>query len=117
MRSMLFVPGDRPERFAKAAASGADAVIFDLEDAVHPDRRPIARAAILDCLSTAARPVPYWVRINPADTPDALPDLAAVMQGRPDGIMLPKARNGADVLQVGLAGGTQPVVVGVSIAV
>ena len=101
MRSMLFVPGDRPERFAKAAASGADAVIFDLEDAVHPDRRPIARAAILDCLSTAARPVPCWVRINPADTPDALPDLAAVMQGRPDGIMLPKARNGADVLQVG----------------
>ena len=99
MRSMLFVPGDRPERFAKATASGADAVIFDLEDAVHPDRRPIARTAIVECLSAEARSVPYWVRINPVDTPDALSDLAAVMQGRPDGIMLPKARSGADVLQ------------------
>ncbi|MFO1407446.1 MAG: CoA ester lyase [Steroidobacteraceae bacterium] len=99
MRSMLFVPGDRPERFAKAAASGADAVIFDLEDAVHPDRRPAARMAILECLAKVARPVPFWVRINPVDTADALPDLAAVMQGRPDGIMLPKARDGADVLQ------------------
>lgn len=99
MRSMLFVPGDRPERFAKAVASGADAVIFDLEDAVHPDRRPAARAAILEYLGTALRPVPFWVRINPVETTDALPDLAAVMQGRPDGIMLPKARHGADVLQ------------------
>ncbi|NBO74167.1 MAG: CoA ester lyase, partial [Gammaproteobacteria bacterium] len=46
MRSMLFVPGDRPDRFAKAAASGADAVILDLEDAVALESRPQARAAI-----------------------------------------------------------------------
>lgn len=97
MRSMLFVPGDRPERFAKAAASGADAVILDLEDAVMPDRRPEARRAIAAYLAGAERTVPLWVRINPVDTDDAPLDLAAVIDGRPDGIMLPKARDGADV--------------------
>jgi len=97
MRSMLFVPGDRPERFAKAAASGADAVILDLEDAVMPERRPEARTAIAGWLAAAGRTVPAWVRINPVQTPDALLDLAAVVAARPDGIVLPKARDGADV--------------------
>jgi citrate lyase subunit beta/citryl-CoA lyase len=97
MRSMLFVPGDRPERFAKAAASGADAVILDLEDAVTPARRPAARAEVARWLETAERGVPLWVRINPVATDDALEDLAAVIDARPDGIVLPKARDGADV--------------------
>ena len=97
MRSMLFVPGDRPERFAKAVASGADAVIFDLEDAVFPERRAAARLEIARYLADAERQVPLWVRINAVTTDDALLDLAAVMDGRPDGIMLPKARDGADV--------------------
>jgi len=97
MRSMLFVPGDRPERFAKAVASGADAVIFDLEDAVVPERRAAARVEIARYLAGVERPVPLWVRINPVTTDDALLDLAAVIDGRPDGIMLPKARDGADV--------------------
>jgi citrate lyase subunit beta/citryl-CoA lyase len=97
MRSMLFVPGDRPERFAKAVASGADAVIFDLEDAVVPERRAAARLEIARYLADAQRQVPLWVRINPVATDDALLDLAAVIAGRPDGIMLPKARDGADV--------------------
>ena len=97
MRSMLFVPGDRPERFAKAGASGADAVIFDLEDAVAPERRAAARVEIARYLADADRQVPLWVRINPVTTEDALLDLVAVMDGRPDGIMLPKARDGADV--------------------
>ena len=100
MRSMLFVPGDRPERFAKAAASGADAVILDLEDAVTPERRPFARDAVARWLETVERTLPVWVRINPVDTADALPDLAAVIAGRPDGIVLPKARDGADVHRV-----------------
>ncbi len=100
MRSMLFVPGDRPERFGKAAASGADAVILDLEDAVVPDRRPYARIEITQWLASAERPVPVWVRINAVETDDALPDLAAVIEGRPDGIVLPKARDGADVHRV-----------------
>jgi len=100
MRSMLFVPGDRPERFAKAAASGADAVILDLEDAVMPERRPFARGEIAQWLASGERKVPVWVRINPVETADALPDLAAVIEGRPDGIVLPKARDGADVHRV-----------------
>src|SRR5512135_3280502 len=100
MRSMLFVPGDRPERFAKAAASGADAVILDLEDAVMPERRPFARREIAQWLTQGERKVPVWVRINPVETSDALTDLAAVIEGRPDGIVLPKARDGADVHRV-----------------
>ena len=100
MRSMLFVPGDRPERFAKAAASGADAVILDLEDAVMPERRAYARGEITKWLGASERRVPVWVRINPVETSDALEDLAAVIEGRPDGIVLPKARDGADVHRV-----------------
>jgi len=94
---MLFVPGDRPDRFAKAEASGADAVIFDLEDAVTPARRPRARVDVSNYLKMSDRQVPLWVRINPIETADALPDMAAIAFSRPDGIMLPKARNGEDV--------------------
>jgi citrate lyase subunit beta/citryl-CoA lyase len=97
MRSMLFVPGDRPDRFAKAEASGADAVIFDLEDAVTPARRPRARVDVSNYLKMSDRQVPLWVRINPIETTDALPDMAAIAFSRPDGILLPKARNGGDV--------------------
>lgn len=99
MRSMLFVPGDRPERFEKAANSGADAIILDLEDAVAPEQRPEARAAIRAFLLEVTRTVPCWVRINSVDT-EGLTDLQAVMGGRPDGIVLPKARDGADVQRV-----------------
>lgn len=94
---MLFVPGDRPDRFAKAVASGADAVILDLEDAVTPDRRGYARQAIAEYLRAPRQGVPIWVRINPVDSADVLPDLAAVVSARPDGVILPKARHGGDV--------------------
>lgn len=97
---MLFVPGDRPERFAKAIGSGADAVILDLEDAVTPAQRPAARMAIAEFLLQGDRPVPVWVRTNPVQSDEALLDLVAVIQGRPDGVILPKARSGADVLQL-----------------
>ncbi|MEY2625193.1 MAG: CoA ester lyase [Gammaproteobacteria bacterium] len=97
MRSMLFVPGDRPERFEKAEASGADAVILDLEDAVAAPQRPRAREAIATHLRRSARPVPLWVRINPVDSADALADLSSVVSAKPDGVVLPKARNGHDV--------------------
>jgi len=100
MRSLLFVPGDRAERFAKASASGADAVILDLEDAVMPERRLGARVEVARWLETAERGVPVWVRINPVATDDALEDLAAIIDARPDGIVLPKARDGADVHRV-----------------
>lgn len=72
-RSYLFVPGNRPERFAKALASGADAVIVDLEDAVPPEQKDAARASVAAWVA-AARPV--VVRINAADTPWFAGDVA-----------------------------------------
>jgi citrate lyase subunit beta/citryl-CoA lyase len=100
MRSLLFVPGDRPERMPKAHASGADAIILDLEDAVTPATRPQARRNAADFLQRADRTVPVWVRINPVQTDDALVDLAVIVAARPDGIVLPKARSGADLRQL-----------------
>ena len=64
-RSYLFVPANRPERIAKAFASGADAVIVDLEDAVAPDAKDAARAALANALNPAQ---PVIVRINAANT-------------------------------------------------
>ncbi len=66
-RAPLFVPGDRPQRFAKALASGADAVILDLEDAVAADRKATAREAVvafLDSLKPSLNSKPVWVRVN-----------------------------------------------------
>ncbi|MES2174383.1 MAG: CoA ester lyase [Pseudomonadota bacterium] len=96
LRSLLFVPGDRPDRFAKAAASGADALILDLEDSVAPERKPEARAAVADWLA-GDRSIPCFVRINPLDSDHSAADLAAVLPGRPDGIVLPKAEGAASV--------------------
>jgi citrate lyase subunit beta/citryl-CoA lyase len=100
MRSLLFVPGDRPERFAKASASGADAVILDLEDAVTAERRAAARGEVARHLTQAARRVPQWVRINPAGSAEALADLTAVIAARPDGIVLPKVASTDDLWRV-----------------
>lgn len=94
---MLFVPGDRPERFAKAEQSDADAIILDLEDSVALEHRAAARSAIAQHLRAATSSVPRWVRINPVFSPDFTLDLEAVVPARPAGVLLPKARNGADV--------------------
>jgi citrate lyase subunit beta / citryl-CoA lyase len=94
LRSLLFVPGDRPERFAKAAASGADAIILDLEDSVSLARKAEARTAVAGCLREPAR-VLRFVRINPVDGPFANADLAAATGA--DGIVLPKAQGAATV--------------------
>jgi citrate lyase subunit beta/citryl-CoA lyase len=96
MRSLLFVPGDRPDRFAKAAASGADALIIDLEDSVTPDRKAAARDAVAGALQQP-RTLPLLVRINPATLDD---DLRAVLPHRPDAIMLPKAEGAQSVLEL-----------------
>ncbi|WP_375402971.1 HpcH/HpaI aldolase/citrate lyase family protein [uncultured Sphingomonas sp.] len=107
-RSLLFVPGDRPERFPKAEASGADALILDLEDSVAPERKPAARAAIARWLA-GARTVPCLVRINPLSGGEARADLDAVLGARPDGIMLPKAEGAASVYAlVDMMGGVGP---------
>ena len=75
-RSFLFVPGDRPERFEKASASGADVVILDLEDAVAPAEKPAARSHVIAHLGSARTPTA--VRINEPGTPEGDADLAAM---------------------------------------
>jgi citrate lyase subunit beta/citryl-CoA lyase len=99
MRSWLFVPGDSEKKLAKSGTAGADVLILDLEDAVAPDRKPVARTLVAEhlCAHPGDRGSALWVRINSLDTPDALPDLAAAMAGRPDGIVLPKAEGPEDV--------------------
>jgi citrate lyase subunit beta / citryl-CoA lyase len=96
MRSLLFVPGDRPDRMAKALRSGADGLILDLEDAVAPAAKPGARKAVAEFLKAHPND-PLWVRINPLDGPEADKDLAAVLPSHPHGIVLPKAEGGASV--------------------
>lgn len=99
LRSLLFVPGDRPERFSKAAASGADAIILDLEDSVSPANKEAARAAIADYLS-GTREVVTLVRVNPLDGHMTAADVAAVIGARPDAIMLPKAEGAPSIQQL-----------------
>jgi citrate lyase subunit beta/citryl-CoA lyase len=101
LRSLLFVPGDRPERMAKAVASGADALILDLEDSVSASAKPAARDAVLAFLHRERPPgLLVFVRINPLDGGLAEDDLAAVLPGRPHGIVLPKAEGGASVARL-----------------
>jgi len=83
----LFVPGDRPERFAKAAASGADAVIVDLEDAVAPGRKELARAMARSDFTS----LPVILRINGVSTPWCRQDLATAAELSFAAIMVPKA--------------------------
>ena len=79
-RSFLFVPGNRPERFAKALASGADAVIIDLEDAVPLDAKDTARNALRNAWTAfdATERARLLVRVNPAGTPWHAADLVAL---------------------------------------
>ena len=97
-RSYLFVPADRPERYAKALASGADAVIVDLEDAVAPAAKEHARAALADWLAHGAGQV--IVRINAADTAWFNADLALLRSARISAVMLPKAERCEDLARV-----------------
>ena len=97
-RSYLFVPGDRPERFDKALASGAHGVILDLEDAVQPERKPQAREAVRGWLAQASTPV--WVRINPSDTSWYLEDCSLLASPMVRGFMVPKAQDAASLAQL-----------------
>jgi citrate lyase subunit beta/citryl-CoA lyase len=102
LRSILFVPAIRPDRFAKALASGADAVVFDLEDSVDPARKAEAREGLARSLEeipgSGAR---RFVRVNAAGSPWIADDLAAVRSLRGiDAIVLPKAEAPDDVARV-----------------
>ncbi len=94
-RSLLFVPGIRPERFAKAIGAGADAVCIDLEDAVAPQDKAAARKHVLDFIAEMPddRPCDIGVRINPLETQDGQADIDAFNASVwvPDFLMVPKA--------------------------
>ncbi|KAA5603605.1 HpcH/HpaI aldolase/citrate lyase family protein [Blastochloris sulfoviridis] len=104
MRSLLFVPGDSPRKLAKALETGADALIIDLEDSVAPDAKAAARVAtagfLREAVPLAARPRLY-VRVNALGSGLVDEDLDAAMAARPDGVMLPKAEHGRDVVHLG----------------
>jgi citrate lyase subunit beta/citryl-CoA lyase len=103
MRSLLFVPGDSARKFDKGLGSRADALIIDLEDSIAPDRKTAARDTafgfLRDATTIAARPRLY-VRVNGLDTGLTDGDLDAVMPGRPDGILLPKAEGGVSLVHL-----------------
>jgi citrate lyase subunit beta/citryl-CoA lyase len=97
-RSWLFVPATRPDRFAKAATSGADRVILDLEDAVAPNEKEIARQNLAS--AAIPRDVPVYVRVNSALTPWFEDDLETAATLPIRGILLPKADSAAHVGRV-----------------
>jgi citrate lyase subunit beta/citryl-CoA lyase len=104
LRSLLFMPGDSEKKLAKGDGAGADALILDLEDAVMLERKQVAReqiAAYLGERPPATRRSQLWVRINPLNSGMALEDLRMIMPGAPDGIMVPKVSDGADVERLG----------------
>ncbi len=90
-RSYLFVPADRPQRIAKALACGADAVIVDLEDAVAPQARDAARAALSGWLAAAPAGARVIVRVNAAGSAGFEADLGLCAAPAVAAVMLPKA--------------------------
>lgn len=97
LRSLLFVPGDKPDRMEKALGYGADALILDLEDSVTSDAKPAARLATANFLRQARGRIPLLVRINPLDSGLLDDDLAAILEVPPDGLVLPKAEGASSV--------------------
>jgi len=98
LRSLLFVPGDRPDRMEKALSSGADALILDLEDSVLPQNKPAARQAVATFLA-GKRELPVFVRVNALGARTDV-DLAAVVPHGPDGIVLPKAEGAVSLAEL-----------------
>jgi citrate lyase subunit beta/citryl-CoA lyase len=106
MRSLLFIPADDEKKLGKGLATGADALILDLEDAVSLPRKAAARTLaaqyVAETRQRESRPRLY-VRINALDTDLWQDDVATVAGARPDGILLPKARSGEDVHKLSIA--------------
>ncbi|EFL19670.1 CoA ester lyase [Streptomyces sp. C] len=96
-RTWLYVPGDRPERFGKALACGADAVVIDLEDAVAPLRKAAAREAVVGFLDRGHRR-PVYVRVNPPGR-GGEEDLTALRGTRVSGVRIPKCERPAQVAE------------------
>lgn len=104
-RSMLFVPGHKPDWVAKAVAAGADSIVLDLEDAVPQAERPAARRMVAESIATlrrepTPRPLGVFVRVNALETGEAGVDMEAVVAARPEGIFAPKVREPSDVVRL-----------------
>lgn len=100
LRSLLFVPGDRPDRMVKAMDLDADALILDLEDSVSSARKSDARDAVADLLGHARRRTALFVRVNPLDGSDFVHDLDALAGSIIDGLVLPKAAGAASIVEL-----------------
>lgn len=103
-RSILFVPGNKPDWVPKALASGADALVLDLEDAVPAEQKTRARRTVAESIERLraeppAKPVGIFVRCNSLETGEAGTDIEAVVAARPDGIFAPKVSTATDVIR------------------
>jgi citrate lyase subunit beta/citryl-CoA lyase len=107
-RSWLFVPADSDKKVAKAIDSDADAIIFDLEDSVVPEQKSAARD-LLKGLGPRAGGPRWWVRINPLGSDAHKDDLDVLAIGDVEGIVLPKAESGADIIQLAHRTGNIPI--------
>jgi citrate lyase subunit beta/citryl-CoA lyase len=107
-RSWLFVPADSDKKIARALASEADAVIFDLEDSVVPARKAAGRE-ILKALPGRSGGPQWWVRINPLDSEYIKADLGLFASADFEGVVLPKAEGGWDIAQLAHRTGNLPV--------
>lgn len=107
-RSWLFVPADSEKKIAKALGSDADAIIFDLEDSVAPAQKATARE-ILKGLPTRSGGPSWWVRINPLRTEHHKKDLSVFASADFEGVVLPKAESGADVVELAHTTGILPI--------
>lgn len=102
LRSLLFVPGDSEKKFARAAQSGADALILDLEDAVAPSMKEAARSTVGGWIDRAGEVRGHlFVRPNPRSSGLIEADLEAVVRPGLAGLLLPKVDGAADVAAVG----------------
>jgi citrate lyase subunit beta/citryl-CoA lyase len=112
LRSLLFVPGTRPDRFAKAMTAGADAVVFDLEDAVDPRHKAEARDAVGAFLdSPATSPALRLVRVNQHGSPWIADDLAWLARTTgAAGVLVPKVESAEDLAAIAAAAGARPII-------
>lgn len=107
-RSWLFVPADSERKIARALESDADAIIFDLEDSVVPDKKKAARE-ILKNLPKRSNGPQWWVRVNPIGSKFHKDDLGLIRSAYVHGIVLPKAETGDDVTQLAHRTGAIPI--------
>ncbi len=107
-RSWLFVPADTEKKIARALESGADALIFDLEDSVVAANKALARDLLRNLPARSGGPQ-WWVRINPLRTEDHRLDLELLGKADIHGLVLPKAESGADITELAHRSGSIPI--------